>query len=477
MDPLLLCAVQFYAGSIEAETLNLGLQSTTKNAFDEEAELQNRLNCTLKLPLEGLSLRSLYAEQRTCMDIEDIKAQSAGLGLYHQQSRSRLLYGALDEAGLQKRISKPFSRKLPYNHERSANRTDLDTDASFLEQAQFHAAFSNANKSPLRILGALTVDKKANTLFTFGFEQSPGRSSLIRLETAFRTFKVEEREADTWFSREPPLPARELRCGAFSFLLDSSAVSFAGDFSYSGLDARGKGAYGNLSFGLEKPNISFDLSIDGASPHYTGINGEESAKESLTGCQDGLSRLASKISLTNRQKTKMTLDIRSECPYFLALPQKYEVLGTLSLDEHDSGILFALDKATVQWKHDISDPTITSDALQGTFEMLLGPLHSDLSLGIATEAPNDNSSSYTLRERKGRLALVYSWKTLQLRISGGLISKYAELPNWDAAGSVYWTSGFSRSYGFNASLAARIAVQEKGDPVCINLTARLQKQF
>lgn len=145
-----------------------------------------------------------------------------------------------------------------------------------------------------------------------------GSDVSVMLETAFSQGKLEPRTADTWFSDNPPLPAREHRLGAVALttIFGTSQCFIAGAFSDT--EAQGKGVYAKTVLDLTFGRFRLSTGAEASSGSFIDIAGLQTGQQSrgimhLRGIGEGgnsiLLRAEGSIQGAIGPSTEMKLDM------------------------------------------------------------------------------------------------------------------------------------------------------------------------
>jgi hypothetical protein len=261
----------------------------------------NRGELRLSLPLasfgstgrDELSFRFQVLDRRSTSSWEEQGLSTFALGLYHKATGSRLLYGQLDEWGLPARIRNPWIRSLPLVEYRGPSLADLKTDMAVSQgQAAYLYLGSPALESP--VFGTWNVfvsalarqdltDKTLGDQIQGSFAERPdlgggiqgvfSNRRIVRVEGFYTTRILEAYRPSSWFSKNPPLPERDFRLRALSFLFSSPALGIAADGAYSETFAYGRGAYGSLGLRLGDRPWRLSLASDAIGGRYVGRDG------------------------------------------------------------------------------------------------------------------------------------------------------------------------------------------------------------
>ena len=280
-------------------------------SWEESKRLQNRGDFRLGITQPGLITRAQALDKHT-LDFELEKPfgepssgiTSGALGLYHQATGSRLLYGVLDEWGLPARIRSPWIRSAPYIENHKPVMADLRTTTSTTKTDELYLYLSsprlslnslkflqNAPEIVMRGFGSAqlpvidAVGGHYAPAFSGGLETFIGRNIDALVEGFYTGMELPARSSSSWFSDPPPLPDRDFRLGAVALLFNTPYASFTSDWAWSETFAWGRGVYGNAGIRVSPPFSwnkgapgksgpwSLSLSADGMSERYVGRDG------------------------------------------------------------------------------------------------------------------------------------------------------------------------------------------------------------
>ena len=244
--------------------------------FFSGATLYNRGEFRLAMPRQELYFRFLATDKRLVpLEEEDGKAGfNPGLGIYHQGSGSRLLYGVQSEYGLPARINNVWNRSVPFMESRQPSSRDLKIEPAAKDESEAYLYLG----LPQNILpgfdafASAALDGELNPAFGSGFALGLSRA-VLRLEGFYTQKTLAPRNASTWFSAAPPLPERDFNAYAVGASFDSQHIAFATDWAFSETFAWGQGLYGNASLRLGNRPWRFSLAGDGAGSRFADRSG------------------------------------------------------------------------------------------------------------------------------------------------------------------------------------------------------------
>ena len=259
--------------------------------------LYNRGDLSLGLPRLDLSLRFLATDKRLLpLEEDDGKAGfNPGIGLYHQGSGSRLLYGVQSEYGLPARINNVWLRGIPFMESRSPSSRDLKTEPAAKDKSQASLylalprsvlpAFDAFSWAAIDSAIAADIAGGVNPAFGGGIgwngksqAEAKGagrltRDPALRLEGFYAQKELAQRNSSTWFSSSPPLPERDFHIYALGAVFNSSLFALASDWAWSETFAWGQGLYGNFALRLGNKPWRFSLAGDGGSDRFADRSG------------------------------------------------------------------------------------------------------------------------------------------------------------------------------------------------------------
>jgi hypothetical protein len=241
--------------------------------------LINRGDLRLSLPRYGLTMRTQLVDRRpgdfSSLPWKDPEGGNAAFsgGLYHQATGSRVLYGIIDEWGLPARLRNPWIRAVPFPEYHQPSAADLKNEASSAGKPEGYLYLGSPRWGPLRLSGFARIDGDRNPGLGGGLELRPARKTDLRLEGYFTERTLPPRKAETWFSREPPLPERDFRLYGLGFLAGFPFFVLSGDGAVSETFAFGRDLYANLGLRAGDRPWRLSLAVDGAGEQYIGRDG------------------------------------------------------------------------------------------------------------------------------------------------------------------------------------------------------------
>jgi len=254
-------------------------------SWESSHNLTDRIDFKLSAPRADLALRLQVLDRRPASSAEAFAgsfdgetAGSAitqpGLGLYHLTTGSRLLYGTLDNFGLQARIRNVWIRGAPYAESRTTSSAELKTAPATTAVPQGYAYLESPDLSvgsgqiqPFAFFMADFDPKYKAPAFGFGADYALGKSK-FRLEGFYTEQNLPERKSSTWFNEKPALPVRDTRLFAGTAAFSLPAFGMAADLAYSETFAYGQDYYGNLGLRVGDKPWRFSLAMDAAGSRY-----------------------------------------------------------------------------------------------------------------------------------------------------------------------------------------------------------------
>ena len=339
------------------------IDTVISGSWEDTDELL-RDRATLRVTALGLSLRAAILDIRgpTPDDLDDGKTRFA-YGAYHQGTSSRLVYGAVEQSGLARRIASPFGRAIPLADDHKAEEVDIDPDAPIDRKPSLHASLGTPRRLPLRTLASVTVDPEKNYITTASAEASGRHASFLRLQAAYSHRDLAKRELDAWFSEEPPLPARLHRVYGAGAVASSPIAAIAADAAVSDTYGEGAGGYGNAGLRFGDMPWRLFLAADGASPRYRGPDGAETGIRFRT-----ITRI--ELSTGRTGGSLFRADFRTTHPAANRTP---DGMSAALAFRRDRTSLIALERAAIlgEWTIDGTGPLI--DAAETEAALALGP--------------------------------------------------------------------------------------------------------
>jgi len=267
--------------------------STLIDSLFAGGTLSNRGNLTLSLPMQDLSLRFLATDKRLLPPSEDDgKAGfNPALGLYHQGSGSRILYGVQSEYGLPARINNVWIRSAPFIESRQPSSRDLKAEpsASDKNETYLYLGLPGNLLQSFDAFAYAALDDKWNPAFGGGVGWINGGTANggtanglvgrfladaeLRLEGFYAKKVLPPRKASAWFSSAPPLPERDFHIYGLSAFFYLPNFAFASDWAYSETFAWGSGLYGNAALRIGNKPWRFSLAADGAMGRFADRGG------------------------------------------------------------------------------------------------------------------------------------------------------------------------------------------------------------
>ena len=360
--------------------------------------LYNRGNLSLGLPKLNLSFRFLATDKRLMPPIEDDgKAGfNPGIGIYHDGSGSRFIYGVQSEYGLPARINNVWLKSIPFMEYRGPSSRDLKIEPSAQDKSETYLYLSlPANILPgFDAFGAVTLDTDGNPAFGGGAALG-GKKLNLRLEGFYTRKELAPKTISTWFSPSPPLPARDFEIYALGIIFNSAPAAFAADLAFSETFAWGRGIYGNAALRLGNKPWRFSLAGDGAGTRFVDRRG------AMTGA--GL-RLAAKVEhfLPRSGLLRFQGSLRSpgleESFNRGAFSAYFRPSAPSAAEKRRNPFMFRLSRATIGLNRDARTPEKTADSLDALAGFYLGPFSPVFSVSLhslsAIGGKNENISLF-----------------------------------------------------------------------------------
>jgi len=371
-------------------------------------------------------------------------------GIYHAASGSRLLYGPLRTQGLATRLSRPWNRSPAYAENRPASGADLDTEATPSRAGTAYLALGTSRAAPVRMYLNTSVEANEYAQFIAGAEGHAGPAAYSRFEALYSRRDLDARVPDTWFSEEPPLPARDSSLYALGFLLRGPSLALAADGALDATVAEGYGSYGNLALRYGDDVWTASAAVDGADQRFRGSDGElvgqalrAALKIERILKEEALVRIVVLRQAKASAEELSTVDFAFRWP----TPRKEHALQPYSLG--------------LAWKRENSGAT--TDTASASFSADLGPLRTLISASSLIGPANTHLESC-------RAAVYSRFRFFQFRGALGSRCREGEPPAYDASLSL----GLDGPIG---SLSLRLAADPAPGPVSWTFAWRLAGGF
>ena len=258
------------------ETVQIGKLTDLKT-------LENRLEAVI--PAAGrddlaFSVRGLYIDRWDGLETE---ALAGGFELKHPRNDS--LYGGAGPirfSGLPRMLADPFGRSLPSGNRQRPAAFTLDGGAAASKQPAAAISLGTNRLLPFWAQAAAITESTGmnSALIGFGIGEIGYRAA--RLETFFGRANLTAREADTWFSAEPPLPERKQQLDAFAFTADIDTSQWFLCGALSETESQGRGGFLKGGGDFTAGPFRFILAADGATPYFVDRRGELTRAEYRT---------------------------------------------------------------------------------------------------------------------------------------------------------------------------------------------------
>jgi hypothetical protein len=301
-------------------------------AWEDKKNLTQREDLRLRLPWQGLTLRSEILDkeiaefhwpwEHSSVFVRAFDGSGAAVqgGLYQDPTGTRLLYGVLDEWGLPARLRNTWQRSAPFMENRKPSMADLKTAPVSSGDPEFYlylgsprlsfpfrgvestgettgqAAGKNTGENAaelvaLRGFGSARFGQSGHPAFGGGLEGWFGGKVNVSLEGFSAGWILPERKSSAWFSETPPLPEREFRLYGLGLLVDTRFFGLSSDWAWSETFAWGKDYYGALGLRIGRTGAAavkgwqLSLAADGAGAHFTGSDGSSPGSGFRTGAK------------------------------------------------------------------------------------------------------------------------------------------------------------------------------------------------
>jgi hypothetical protein len=294
------------------------------------------------------------------------------MGLYHETTGSRILWGILNEAGLPARIKNVWSRGMPYTEQRQAALADLHTEPSSTKDRAGYLWLGSPWLTVPRLglargFGSALLDDEAQAAFDGGFEARFTKNVSLMAEGFYARNHLAAKKPAAWFSETPPLPERDQDLMAGSLYFNSPVFAAAADLAWSETFAYGKDLYGNLALRIGDRPWRISLATDAAGSRYVGRDG---------GATGAGFRAAARLERRGKRSSlfRTTVTLRAA-----ALGQDF-YRGSLLLYYHFQTIpprsprFFWPSRVSITMSRDASDPENKADSIAALWGFALGKI-------------------------------------------------------------------------------------------------------
>ena len=340
-----------------------------------------RGNIYLTFPAMDLGLRFMATDKRTLPFTEnDNRAGfNPAIGIYHEGSNSRFLYGVQNEYGLPARISNIWQRSLPYMDARSPSSRDLKPEPSSTDEAQTYLYLSLPRNAPINFFFSIALDDIYPAYGTgLGFKI---QNMEFHLDAYHTKRTLTERKISTWFSSSPPLPERESAINALSFVINSNSFGIAADWAYSETFAYGKGLYSNFAIRIGNRPWRFSLTGDGASSRFVDRNGANTGNGFRTAVK--LEHFMPRSGLLRVQGTFRSPGI-NESFNRANLSIYYRPSSPTAAERRESNSILRFNRASLTFNRDARNTEKILDTYDAMIGYSLGPLSGTFNSSIQT---------------------------------------------------------------------------------------------
>jgi hypothetical protein len=243
-------------------------------SWDFSGNLVNRGD--FRLGAFGFIARTQVLDKRPGLFWEDLETGNTAFsgGLYHNQTGSRLLYGALEEWGLPARLRNPWGKSTPFVSARKPMAADLRTEPSSTAEAETYLYLGSpwlrlfSPNAFFRPYGVVQFDDVFNHLFGAGLDTRLPAKTGLRVEGFYSSRHLAPRRASAWFSDVPPLPKRDTGLSGLGVFFSGPFFAAAADGAFSQTFAWGRGFYGNLALRLGNRPWELNLGVTGADSRF-----------------------------------------------------------------------------------------------------------------------------------------------------------------------------------------------------------------
>lgn len=382
-------------------------------SWESRHNLTDRGDVKLTFPQADIALRAEALDRRPASNVRDFTESFAGAtaakaitqtnaGLYHLPTNTRLLYGTLDNAGLQARIRNVWIRGAPYQESNVASLADIKTEPSTTAVPQIYAGFESPDFAvgPGTLRGLFSYSENADSsgipALAFGADYTLGKSA-FRMEGFYTRRTLPERKSSTWFNEKPALPMRDTTLFAGTAAASLPLFGISADLACSETFAFGRDYYGSLGIRVGDKPWRFSLALDAAGSRYVDSAGSVPGAGYRAAFR--LDRRSKKNGLV-----RLTAQARGPGPAQGVLPALQSgdfagfAAGTNRLNTElycrlpTSTALFGITRFSLAWDHDSRNEKKVLDTVKAMAAFTLGPVNS------ATNASFSNDESYRISQ-------------------------------------------------------------------------------
>ena len=387
--------------------------------------LFNHGSLTLGFNQLDLSLRLLVTDKRVLPPVEDDSKAgfNPAMGIYHQGSGSRFLYGVQSDFGLPARINNIWLRSVPFMESRQPSSRDLKPEPAAKDTADTYLYLSlPQNILPgFDVFASAAMDSDQNPTFGGGL----GWHALgpeIRVEGFYAAKDLAPRDSSAWFSASPPLPERDFNIYALTLFFHSANASFATDWAWSETFAWGKGLYGNFSLRMGNRPWRFSLAGDGVGGRFADRSGAITASGFRLAARgerfwprSGLLRFQTNLRSSGLEEA---FDRGSLSIY-------YRPSAPTAAERRESTSVIRFTRSSLSLNRDARNPQKANDTLNALAGFNMGPFTTVFSFALKSNSwlgeENEHIFQYPLFEsfESFRIGGELGWKAQGFRIFSG----------------------------------------------------------
>ncbi|MHC6202178.1 hypothetical protein ACYULU_03180 [Breznakiellaceae bacterium SP9] len=347
----------------------------------EDANLSNRLGLALKFPWASLSLRGEALDKRPVSPTET-QLPTASVGLYHQGTGSRLLFGTIEQYGLARRLQNTWAHSVPFPELHTPQSMDLKTTPTTNNNTQSAIYLSSLPLYPIQFYGLGLIDSEDQLSLGIGAVLTFAPKINLSIDGFYTEKTLPERKAATWFSANPPLPSRDFNLYALALGFNSPSFALSTDAAFTNTFALGSGMY--LNGGLRIGNKPWRLSLaaDGADFLFAGRDGSVpgaafrlAGKLERRGVRNGLFRAQSALRAPAYDEAFR----RSKS----SLSYRFPSLGK------DNQTPVSLSRVSLDAARNAENPAKVLDSYHSSISFNAGPFKPLLSAGLNKETSRD----------------------------------------------------------------------------------------
>ncbi|MDR2481830.1 MAG: hypothetical protein LBD07_06055 [Spirochaetaceae bacterium] len=450
--------------------------------WENNDSFKNRINAILFMPLK-FSFRAQFLDRRLISPQDDWNAglTELALGLYHQNTGTRALYGKLETWGLAARTRNIWLHSPAWFEAHTISNADLKTEISVNSNEVLYFNWRTPELLSLfNVKSIKNFDITTNISTTFSNDDTifiEGGANLrykerykLHFEWLYCEKNLPARHQTGWFSDKPYLPPRDMNFYAYSFVYSMPFLGISADIACSDVFGFGKDIYFNGGIRAGSKPWRFSFTADSAGSRYTGSNGY------IPGA--GF-RTAGKIEWFGRKNAQILLETilrsgRIMSPFdrsFSKIKYHFPV---------KRGVLVALSRISLEFERNAVSPEKIKDSVTSSIGFTTGSARSVIRCSLTEntmEKPYGISIPYPhivcehkFDQFKMTFEISYpvSFVTLKSAVSCHVLA--GKQTNWDKSIS-------ASAYGVLGRLTVKLFNNEKNGAFDYSVSWRLEKKI